>query len=115
MRIAVAASESRQLSRESCNETGHRDYQTVQAGRRTRSTIEAVAERISALLPEDPRILREEFRKGVGPLLESLLNRMDLVTREEFDAQTRVLARTREKLEALERDVAALEGNGGRP
>ena len=43
--------------------------------------------------------------------MESALSRMDLVTREEFDVQTAVLARTREKLETLERRVAELEGN----
>ena len=71
--------------------------------------LEAVAERISALLPEDPKVLRDEFRANLRPVLEAALRRMDLVTREEFDAQTRVLARTREKLEALERQIAALE------
>jgi hypothetical protein len=38
---------------------------------------------------------------------------MDLVTREEFDVQAAVLARTREKLEALEARVAGLEGGAG--
>lgn len=41
--------------------------------------------------------------------LQSTLNRLDLVTREEFDAQTAVLLRTRAKLEQLEKTVAAWE------
>jgi BMFP domain-containing protein YqiC len=42
-------------------------------------------------------------------VLQSGLSRLDLVTREEFDVQRTVLLRTREKLEALEREVQALE------
>ncbi|MEX1033939.1 MAG: accessory factor UbiK family protein [Cellvibrionaceae bacterium] len=57
------------------------------------------------------------FLGGAGPELErrvklmvhSALTRMDLVTREEFDAQTKVLQYTRERLEALERQLAELE------
>ena len=72
-------------------------------------SIEAAAERIAALLPADPRKVRDELRNGVKPLLEAMLARMDLVTREEFDAQSMVLRRTREKLESLELQLAALE------
>ncbi|WP_331344870.1 accessory factor UbiK family protein [Cellvibrio sp. UBA7661] len=42
-------------------------------------------------------------------MLQSALARLDLVSREEFDAQTEVLQRTRQKLEALERALAELE------
>ncbi|MGR8918096.1 MAG: accessory factor UbiK family protein [Gammaproteobacteria bacterium] len=77
------------------------------------AAIEKAAERITALLPSDPRILREEFRHAVRPLLEGMLTRMDLVTREEYDAQAAVLRRTREKLEALEQDIAELERRAG--
>lgn len=71
--------------------------------------LEATAARIAALLPADPRALRDEIRDSLKPLLEATLTRMDLVTREEFDAQAMVLRRTREKLDALERELAALE------
>ncbi|WP_041522094.1 accessory factor UbiK family protein [Gilvimarinus agarilyticus] len=43
--------------------------------------------------------------------LESAVRRMDLVSRADFDAQAAVLARTRARLEALEKQVAQLEGN----
>ena len=46
-------------------------------------------------------------------VLRANLARLDLVTRDEFDAQARVLERTRAKLEALEAQVAALEGRAG--
>ncbi len=71
--------------------------------------VEDIAERISGLLPADARVLREEFRSNARALLETALARMDLVTREEFEAQTAMLRRTREKLERLETRLAELE------
>lgn len=50
-----------------------------------------------------------ELERRVKQMVQSALARMDLVTREEFDAQTKVLQRTRERLEALERQLADLE------
>lgn len=44
--------------------------------------------------------------------IKKILSKLDLVTREEFDVQEAVLARTREKLEALEKKVTAMEGQG---
>lgn len=44
-------------------------------------------------------------------IIEAALRRCDLVTREEFDAQQAVLARTREKLEQLESKIAAMENH----
>jgi BMFP domain-containing protein YqiC len=75
-------------------------------------SIEAAAERLAALLPEDARLLRDELKENIRPVLESLLNRLDLVTREEFEAQTRVLAHTRERLEQLEAQLQELESAG---
>ena len=72
-------------------------------------TFETIAEKISGLLPADARVLRDEFRTNVRVLLETTLARMDLVTREEFDAQAAVLRRTREKLETLEARLAVME------
>jgi len=71
--------------------------------------LEALARRIARLAPPGADVLREDFERNVHALLRSALGRLDLVTREEFDAQARVLARARERLEALERRVAALE------
>jgi BMFP domain-containing protein YqiC len=49
------------------------------------------------------------LKKNIRTLLEGTLAKLDLVTREEFDAQTKVLARTREKLEQLEKTISELE------
>ncbi len=50
-----------------------------------------------------------DIEKNVRTMMNHGFQKMDLVTREEFDLQARVLAKTREKLEALEEKVTALE------
>jgi BMFP domain-containing protein YqiC len=50
-----------------------------------------------------------ELERRVKQMVQSALARMDLVTREEFDAQSRVLQTTRERLELLESKIAELE------
>jgi ubiquinone biosynthesis accessory factor UbiK len=75
-------------------------------------TIEAITERIGALLPADVGALHGEFKTNVKALLEATLTRMDLVTREEFDAQSTLLRRTREKLDLLEKQLSELESLG---
>jgi ubiquinone biosynthesis accessory factor UbiK len=50
-----------------------------------------------------------DLEKNLRTLLQSAFSRLDLVTREEFDVQREVLARTRAKLEALEAKLAELE------
>lgn len=71
--------------------------------------IEELVDSIAKVLPAGGTQLREEVRDNVRIVLESAFARMNLVTREEFDAQTLLLRRTREKLEELERLVAELE------
>ena len=56
-----------------------------------------------------------ELQAGIKTLVSSSLSRLDLVTREEFDIQAKVLARTREKLSLLEARIAALERRPGDP
>ncbi len=71
--------------------------------------IEELVDGIAKVLPAGGTQLREEVRDNIRLVLESAFARMNLVTREEFDAQTLLLRRTREKLEELERLVAELE------
>ena len=71
--------------------------------------IDDLARRLSDLVPPGLRESREELQQAFKSALQSGLSRLDLVTREEFDVQRAVLLRTREKLEALEREVQALE------
>ena len=53
--------------------------------------------------------MRDDLEQNFRSLLQSSLSRLDLVTREEFEVQQAVLARTREKLEALELRLKSLE------
>ena len=72
-------------------------------------SIEKLAKKLVDAVPEGLRSMREELEKNFRSVLNSGLGKLDLVTREEFEAQEAVLARTREKLEALEERLAALE------
>ena len=56
---------------------------------------------------DDPVV--EQIDRNAKSLLQSALTRLDVVSREEFDAQASVLKRTRERLEALEAQIAALD------
>ena len=71
--------------------------------------IEQIARQVQESMPKGVREFGEDVEKKIRQVLQSQLTRLDLVNREEFDVQTQVLLRTREKLEALERAVAALE------
>ncbi len=53
-----------------------------------------------------------ELQRSIKMIVESMISKMNLVTREEFDAQTQVLQRTRERLEALEEQLKKLEQAG---
>ncbi len=71
--------------------------------------LEEFGRKLEGLLPPGMENMREEFGRNARSLLQATLARMDLVTREEFEAQKAVLARTREKLEALEQKLKELE------
>jgi BMFP domain-containing protein YqiC len=68
--------------------------------------LKDLAGAVNAALPER---LGEDVRKNVRAVVRSTLENMEIVSREEFEVQRRVLERTREKLEALEARVAELE------
>jgi len=60
----------------------------------------------------DLDVLRADLERTFRGLLTGVFERMDLVTREEFDVQRRVLERSREQLTKLEAQIAALEQQG---
>lgn len=68
-----------------------------------------LAKRLADSLPPGVRQLQADMEKNMRATLAAAFTRMDLVTREEFDVQQAVLARTRQRLEDLERQVAELE------
>ncbi len=69
-------------------------------------TLEELGNKMSALLANSPA---RDFEKNAKAALSGVFAKLDLITREEFDIQAQVLARTREKLKELEARVAALE------
>jgi BMFP domain-containing protein YqiC len=71
--------------------------------------LDDLAKRVAGSLPGSIQLLQQDLQKNLRSALESGLSHLDLVTREEFDVQSAVLARTREKLERLEQQVAELE------
>ena len=71
--------------------------------------LDDLTERLISLLPAGVRDVQEDLEKNIRAIVQSTFARMNLVSREEFDVQTAVLARTRQKLEALEKQIAELE------
>ncbi|MET1255635.1 ubiquinone biosynthesis accessory factor UbiK [Aliikangiella maris] len=71
--------------------------------------IDDIAAKLSEAIPPGAKALQQDLQAQFKQILQSMIARMDLVTREEFDAQTKVLAKTREKIDALEKVVADLE------
>lgn len=66
--------------------------------------IEQLAEQVSNVIPPGVKALADNVEDKIKTVLQSKLSQLDVVSREEFDVQTQVLARTRQKLDALEKE-----------
>ncbi len=73
------------------------------------SKIEEIAKQISNNMPQGVKNVAEQLESKTKQVLQNKLSEMDFVSREEFEVQSQVLIRTREKLTALEAKVAELE------
>ena len=71
--------------------------------------IEDLAKKLADAVPDGIRTIRSDLEDSFRTVLQTGLNKMDLVTREDFEVQEAVLQRTREKLEALEKRLEELE------
>lgn len=71
--------------------------------------LDDIASKLSDAIPQSVKNTGDEFAKQAKQILQSQLAKLDLVTREEFDAQTKVLQRTRLMLEELERKLSDIE------
>lgn len=71
--------------------------------------IDNLVNRLSSLFPESANQLKNDVEQNIRAGLEGGLKQLNVVTREEFDIQNAVLLRTREKVEALEKQVQDLE------
>jgi BMFP domain-containing protein YqiC len=75
----------------------------------SKQSIEELARRLAESLPDSVRAVRKDAEENFRSVLKSGLEKLDLVTREEFDVQEAVLQRTREKLDALAKKLDELE------
>lgn len=71
--------------------------------------IEQLAEQITNAIPPGVKNIAENMEEKIKTILQSKLAQLDVVSREEFDIQTQVLARTRAKLDQLEKDIEELK------
>jgi hypothetical protein len=73
-------------------------------------SLDDLARRLADAVPPGLTALKNDLEQNFKAVLQSGLTKLDLVTRQEFDIQSGVLRRSRERLEALEARIAALEG-----
>lgn len=71
--------------------------------------VNRILDLMSERLPEGVAELGQDVRVHLAAIVKDSLGKMDLVTREEFDIQSRVLARTRQRVEKLEQQLLELE------
>jgi hypothetical protein len=74
-----------------------------------RFSLDELARQLAESVPEHLRAFGQDVERNFKALLQAGLERMELVTREEFDVQRAVLERTRAKLEQMEARLADLE------
>jgi BMFP domain-containing protein YqiC len=68
--------------------------------------LNEISNKIREIVKDSPL---PDVEKNIDALLKSMFTKMELVTREEFDVQTEVLKRTRQKLEELEKKLSEIE------
>ncbi len=73
------------------------------------ATLNDLARRLADAVPNDLHLLKADMEKTFQAILQASFSRMNLVTREEFEVQSCVLARTREQLDTLDARVTELE------
>jgi len=69
--------------------------------------IDEITKKVLEILPINIQSIEEEMREKIKLILQATLSKLDVVSREEFDVQMHVLAKTREKVEILEKKVEA--------
>jgi BMFP domain-containing protein YqiC len=72
--------------------------------------IDEIARRLLERVPPAVRSVQQDLESNFRAVLRERLSRLDLVSRDEFEAQTKVLERTRARLEALEARLSEIEG-----
>lgn len=79
-----------------------------------KESIDQLATKLAEAVPQGLKLVRDDLEDNFRSVLRSGLARLDLVTRDEFEVQRAVLARTREKLDTLESRLAQLDKPAGK-
>lgn len=77
--------------------------------------FEDAAKKLFSALPTGFQNIEKEIEQKFKEILQATFSRLDVITRDEFDVQTKVLIRTREKVDALEAQVATLLSQRTKP
>ena len=76
-------------------------------------TLDELARRLAAAMPQDLRVFQKDIEKNLRAGLESVFQKLDLVTREEYEVQIALLEKSRERLKLLEERIKELEKSTG--
>lgn len=71
--------------------------------------IDELLAKVTAVVPEDMQGLKEDTCSNIRAVLQSVFEKMDLVTREEFEVQKKILSRAQEQIQQLTQQVQHLE------
>ncbi len=71
----------------------------------TKESIDKIARKLAESMPSGLKFIKEDIENNFKSIIENNLKKLDLVTREEFDVQKKVLERTLAKLEELESKI----------
>lgn len=77
--------------------------------------IDDTVKKLTESLPPGLNKFKKDLEKNFRAILQSMFAKLDLVTREEFDVQKKVLSKTRAKINALEKQVVYLEHSLSKP
>ena len=72
-------------------------------------TLDELAKKLSSAMPDSLKTIQQDMEKNMRAILESSFQKMNLVSREEFDVQTALLAKTQQRLNELEQQIKQLE------
>lgn len=79
------------------------------------SALDDLARRLADSMPQSLRAIGRDLETNFKAVLQAQLGKLDLVTRQDFDVQTALLARAREQLAAIEARLKELEAKSSAP
>lgn len=71
--------------------------------------VDDIVRKISAAIPDDLKAAKQSIEKNIRVTAEGVFQRLDLVTREEFDVQAKMLSESQQRVKKLEQRIQELE------